>query len=306
VIYPSGLKQLLKPQKSGVKMKKKHFWGSVLPWIVGIAGLVLMIQIGIRLQAQARGGQAGQAAAPAYRAPRTADNRPNLNGIWQSMNEANWDIQPHAANFGRVVALGAADAVPPGLGIVDGGEIPYLPSALAQKRQNFEKRLSLDPEIKCYLPGVPRAMYQNRPFQVIQSSSVIMMVFEFAGAVRTINMGKPTEAPADSWMGWSNGRWEGETLVIDSTGFNDMSWFDRAGNFHSDALHVVERITATSPDHLNYEATIEDKNVFSRPWKISMPLYRRKERNAQVMEFKCVEFVEELIYGHLRKQPTTK
>jgi hypothetical protein len=288
-------------------MKKKHFWGFVLPVVVGIAFLILLVQVGLynrQLQAQARGAQ-GQAAAPAYRAPRTADGRPNFNGIWQSMNEANWDIQAHAANFGRVVALGAADAVPPGLGIVD-GDIPYLPAALSQKRQNFEKRLSLDPEIKCYLPGVPRAMYQNRPFQIIQSRDVIMMVFEFAGAVRTINMGKPTEAPADSWMGWSNGRWEGETLVIDSTGFNDMSWFDRAGNFHSDALHVVERITASSPDHLNYEATIEDKNVFSKPWKMSFPLYRRKERNAQIMEFKCVEFVEELIYGHLRKQPLSK
>jgi hypothetical protein len=281
-------------------MKKKYLWGFVLPAIVGIAGLLLMIQVDVEAQAPAAGGQ----AAPAYRAPRTADKRPNLNGIWQAMNEANWDIQPHAAGFGRVVALGAVDAVPPGMGIVEGGEIPYLPSALAQKRANFEKRLSLDPEIKCYLPGVPRAMYQGRPFQILQSTDVIMMVFEFAGAVRTINMGKPTEAPADSWMGWSNGRWDGETLVIDSTGFNDLSWFDRAGNFHSDALHVVERITATSPDHLNYEATIEDKNVFSKPWKISMPLYRRKERNAQVMEFKCVEFVEELIYGHLRKQAT--
>jgi hypothetical protein len=147
-------------------------------------------------------------------------------------------------------------------------------------------------------------MYQGRPYQIIQSTDVIMMVFEFAGAVRTINMGRPTEAPADSWMGWSNGHWEGETLVVDSTGFNDRSWFDRAGNFHSDALHVVERITATSADHLNYEVTIEDKNVFSRPWKMSMPLYRRKDRNAQVMEFKCVEFAEELLYGHLRKQPT--
>ena len=289
-------------------MKKKHFWGFVLPSIVTIAVVILLVQIGLynrQLQAQARGAQ-GQAAAPAYRAPRTADGRPNFNGIWTSMNEANWDIQPHAANFGRVVALGAVDAVPPGLGVVDGGEIPYLPAALTQKRQNFEKRLSLDPEIKCYLPGVPRAMYQNRPFQIIQSRDVIMMVFEFAGAVRTINMGKPTEAPADSWMGWSNGRWEGETLVIDSTGFNDMTWFDRAGNYHSDALHVVERITATSADHLNYEATIEDKNVFSKPWKMSFPIYRRKERNAQIMEFKCVEFVEELIYGHLRKQPLSK
>jgi hypothetical protein len=278
---------------------KKRLLVFALPWIVGIAGLVLPIQIGTRPQAQGR-GQA-PASASAYRAPRTADGKPDLNGIWQAVNEANWDIQPHAAGFGRVVALGAADATPPGLGIVDGGEIPYLPAALAQKRENFEKRLSLDPEIKCYLPGVPRAMYQGRPYQIIQSTNVIMMVFEFAGAVRTINMDKPTEAPADSWMGWSNGRWEGETLVVDSTGFNDQSWFDRAGNFHSDALHVVERITATSADHLNYEVTIEDKNVFSRPWKLSMPLYRRKERNAQVMEFKCVEFAEELLYGYLRK-----
>ena len=277
---------------------KKRFLGFALPWIVGLAGLVLPIQIGTRSQAQGR-GQAP--AAPSYRAPRTTDGKPDLNGIWQAMNEANWDIQPHAAGFGRVVALGAADATPPGLGIVDGGEIPYLPAALAKKRENFEKRLSLDPEIKCYLPGVPRAMYQGRPYQIIQSTNVIMMVFEFAGAVRTINMDKPTEAPADSWMGWSNGRWEGETLVVDSTGFNDQSWFDRAGNFHSDALHVVERFTATSADHLNYEVTIEDKNVFSRPWKLSMPLYRRKERNAQIMEFKCVEFAVEMLYGHLRK-----
>jgi hypothetical protein len=104
-------------------------------------------------------------------------------------------------------------------------------------------------------------------------------------------------------MGWSNGRWEGETLVIDTTGFNDLSWFDRAGNFHSDALHVVERLTAIDQDHLNYEATIEDPNVFTRPWKISMPLYRRIEKNAQILEYKCVEFAEDLIYGQLRKVP---
>jgi len=246
-----------------------------------------------------------QTPAPAYRAPRTADSKPNLNGIWQALNEANWDLEAHAAGFGRVVALGAADAIPPGLGIVEGGPIPYLPAAAAKKKENFEKRLTLDPEIKCYLPGVPRAMYQGMPFQIIQSPNVIMMVFEFAGAVRTVNMGKATEAPADSWMGWSNGHWEGETLVIDTTGFNEQTWFDRAGNFHSDALHVVERITARSPDTLNYEATIEDPQTFSRPWKITMPLYKRVERNAQIMEFKCVEFVEDLIYGHLRKQPTT-
>ena len=247
---------------------------------------------------------AGQSPAQAYRAPRTADGKPNLNGIWQALNEANWDIQGHAAGPGRVTALGAADAILPGLGVVEGNEIPYLPAAAAKRKENFEKRLTLDPEIKCYLPGVPRATYMPHPFQIIQSPKYVMIVHQYAGAVRTIYMDNHTEAPADSWMGWSNGRWEGETLVVDSTGFNDQTWFDRAGNFHSDALHVVERFTAQSPDHLNYEVTIEDPKVFARPWKMSMPLYRRKERNAQIMEFKCVEFVEELLYGHLRKQPS--
>ena len=242
--------------------------------------------------------------APAYRAPRTPDGKPNLNGIWQAMNTANWDIEPHAAGPSVVRDLGASGAVPGGLGIVEGGEIPYRPEALAKKKQNQANRLKLDPEIKCYLPGVPRAMYMPFAFQIIQSPKYVMMSFEYAGAVRTIYMDNHTDAPADSWMGWSNGHWEGETLVIDTKDFNDMSWFDRAGNFHSDALHVVERITARSPETLTYEATIEDPKVFTRPWKISMPLYRHVEANAQLMEFRCVEFVEDLIYGHLRKQPS--
>jgi hypothetical protein len=243
------------------------------------------------------------AQTPAYRAPRTKDGKPNLNGIWQAMNEANWDIEAHAAAPGPFWQLGAAYSIPPGLGIVEGGALPYKPEALQKKKENFAKRMSLDPEVKCYLPGVPRAMYMPLPFQILQGTDHIMMVFEFAGALRTIYMKDQTEAPADSWMGWSNGKWEGETLVIDSTGFNDLSWFDRAGNFHSDKLHIVERITATGPDHLNYEATIEDPDIFTRPWKITMPLYRRKERNAQVLEFKCVEFAEDVVYGHLRKVP---
>jgi len=141
------------------------------------------------------------------------------------------------------------------------------------------------------------------PFQIIQSQKHIMMVFEYAGGVRTIYMDNHQEAPADSWMGWSNGRWEGDTLVVDSTGFIDQTWFDRAGNFHSDALHVVERFSVLTPDALQYDVTIEDPKVFTRPWKMSMPLYRRLEKNAQLLEFKCVEFAEELMYGHLRKQP---
>jgi hypothetical protein len=243
---------------------------------------------------------AGQ--APAYKAPRTADGKPDLSGIWQALNEASWDIEGHAAAPGPVIAFGAAGAVPPGMGIVEGGPIPYQPAAATKKKENFENRLTLDPEIKCYLPGVPRANYMPYPFQIIQTPKYIMMVYTFARAVRTIYMDEQTEAPADSWMGWSNGRWDGEALVVDTTGFNDRTWFDRAGNFHSDALHVVERFSAASPDHLLYEATIEDPKVFTRPWKISMPLYRRVEKNAQIMESRCVEFVEELIYGHLRKQ----
>ena len=243
------------------------------------------------------------AQSPAYRAPRAADGHPNLNGIWQALNTANWDLVGHAASMGRVVALGAEDAMPPGLGVVEGDEIPYLPAAAAQKNQNFANRLKDDPEVKCYLPGVPRATYMPFPFQIVQSSKTILISYEYAGAVRTINMDKPTKSPTDSWMGWSNGHWDGETLVVDVNGLNDSTWFDRSGDFHSDALHVVERYTPRSADTLNYEATIEDPKTFSRPWKISMPLYRHVEKNAQLLEFKCVEFVEELLYGPLRKNP---
>jgi hypothetical protein len=242
------------------------------------------------------------AQAPAYRAPRGPDGKPNLNGIWQAINTANWDIEAHSAGPSPIRELGASGAVPGGLGVVEGGPLPYRPEALAKKKANGANWVKLDPTVKCYLPGVPRSTYMPFPFQIIQSQKHIMLVHEYAGAVRTVYMADQTEAPADSWMGWSNGHWEGETLVVDTTGFNDQSWFDRAGNFHSDALHVVERFTARSADTLNYEATIEDAKVFTRPWKMSMPLYRRVEKNAQLMEFRCVEFVEDLIYGHLRKQ----
>jgi len=239
-----------------------------------------------------------------YKAPRTADGHPNLNGIWQAVNTANWDVQGHSAQAGQIVALGATGAEPPGIGVVEGGEIPYLPAAAQKKKENYANRLKLDPEVKCYLPGVPRATYMPFPFQIVQTGKVILISYEYDGAVRTIYMDNPGPAPVDSWMGWSAGHWEGETLVVDVTGLNDMTWFDRAGDFHSDMLHVVERYTPVSPTILNYEATIEDPQVFSRPWKISMPLYKHVEKNAQLLEFKCVEFVEELMYGPLRKQPS--
>ena len=243
---------------------------------------------------------AGQ--APSYKAPRTADGRPDLNGIWQTLNSANWDIQEHSAAPGPVPSLGAADAIPPGLGVVEGGEIPYLPEAAKKRKENFANRLTADPEIKCYLPGVPRATYMPHPFQIIQGAKSIMIAYQYAGAVRTIPLDDPGPSPAPSWMGWSVGHWEGDTLVVDVTSQNDLTWLDRAGNFHSDALHVVERYTPRSPDTLIYEATIDDPKVFTRPWKMSMPLYRRVEKNAQLLEFRCVEFSEEVIYGHLRKK----
>jgi hypothetical protein len=237
-----------------------------------------------------------------YKAPRTKDGKPNLNGVWQANNEANWNIAPHGASQGPVLALGAAYSVPPGMGVVD-GPLPYTPQAAAKQKENFANRMKLDPEIKCYMAGVPRATYMPYPFQIIQGNKDIMIAYEYAGAVRTINMGAASPAPADFWMGWSNGKWDGETLVVDVTGMNDQTWFDRAGNFHSDALHVTERYTPISADALMYEATIEDPKTFTKPWKMSMPIYRRLEKNAQIIEYKCVEFAEEVLYGHLRKQP---
>jgi hypothetical protein len=245
-------------------------------------------------------GASGQTST--YKAPRTADGHPNLNGIWQAMNTANWDLQGHAAHAGPIVALGATDATPAGIGVVEGGEIPYLPQAAAKKKENATNWVKLDPEVKCYLPGIPRATYMPFPFQIVQGQNRILFSYEYASAARVVNMGKPTKAPDNFWMGWSTGHWEGDTLVIDVTNFNEDTWFDRAGDFHSDALHVTERYTPISPDALQYEAQIEDPKTFSRPWKISMPLYRHLEKNAQLLEFKCVEFVEDLIYGHLRKQ----
>jgi hypothetical protein len=244
------------------------------------------------------------AAAQSGQLPRAADGKPNLTGIWQAMNSANWDIQAHEARQGPVIALGAAFSIPGGPGIVDGNEIPYQPAALAKKKENQANWLTRDPEIKCFMPGIPRATYMPYPFQIVQSANTIIMAYEFANASRTIRMNSKEKSPSPAWMGWNIGRWEGDTLVVDVTDQVEDTWFDRAGNFHSDAVHVVERISMIDANTLNYEATIEDPNVFTRPWKVSMPLYRHREANAQLMEYRCVQFAEELMYGHLRKRPT--
>ena len=238
-----------------------------------------------------------------YRAPRTPDGTPDLSGIWQANNTANWNLEAHAAKQGPVVALGAAFSVPPGLGVVEGdGAIPYRNETLAKKQENGEKWTTLDPEVKCFMPGIPRATYMPYPFQIVQSGDTVLMTYEFASASRVVRMNSKEQSPAPAWMGWSIVRWDGETLVIDVTDHMEETWFDRAGNYHSDQLKVTERYTAIDPDTLQYQATIEDPKVFSRPWSISMPLYRRRDPNMQLLEYKCVEFTEELMYGHLRKR----
>jgi hypothetical protein len=246
-----------------------------------------------------------------FKAPRTADGKPDFNGIWQALNSANWDIQDHPASAGlNPAVIGVYGAQPAGLGIVEGNEIPYQPWALERRKENFEKRLVSDPanrsvgdpETKCYMPGLPRATYLPFPFQIIQGTNQILIAYEFADVGRVVYFGKMGPPPVDSWMGQSVGRFVGDTLEITATGFNDQTWFDRAGNFHSDQLRVIERFTPVSPYHLNYEATIEDPKVFTRPWKISFPLYRRMERGARLLEFKCVEFSEEFLYGSLQRR----
>lgn len=256
-------------------------------------------------------GQAQQSTA--YQAPRfPGTTNPDLGGLWQSLTTANWDIQDHGAEPGPYPALlGAWGAQPAGQGIVEGNELPYKPEALEKKKANYAKRLSFDPfnphtlgdpEAKCYAPGVPRAMYMPYPFQLVQMPSKILMVFGYSNASRFIQLENHQEAPIDLWMGWSNGKWEGDTLVADVTGFNGHAWLDRAGNHASGALHVVERYTLAGPNQLNYEATIEDPNTFTRPWKMSFPLYRRLEKNVQLLDFRCVPFTEEFLYGSLAKK----
>jgi hypothetical protein len=290
---------------------------------LGVAALVIGVCAAAVLLWMRNPPTSGQAAP--YQAPRTADGRPDLNGVWQAVNTAHYDLQAHPARpaLGVIPApprtgaqgldratpvdlparavrsLGAAGGVPAGEGVVEGNDIPYQPWAAAQKKENAAHWLERDPEIKCFMPGVPRATYMPYPFQILQGADKILIAYEFAGTSRTIYMTEVTNNPTATWMGLSRGRWDDETLVVDVTDFNDQTWFDRAGNFHSDALHVVERYTPVSPYHLMYEAAIEDPKVFTRPWKIRMPLYRRFEPGKQVLEYKCTEFVEQLMYGHL-------
>lgn len=220
--------------------------------------------------------------------PRTPDGKPDLTGFWQVSNTAADNIQDHSAR----------KSVPAGQGVVDGNEIPYQPWAAAKKAENFANRTTADPETKCYLPGVPRITYLPFPFQIVQTPKELTVLYEYAHAVRTIHTdgSNHPQGHIDWWLGDSRGHWEGDTLVVDLIHFNDETWFDRAGNFHSDALHVVERYTPIDRDHLDYGVTIEDPKVFTRPWKMSMILYRHLEKNFQILEYECYGFDYEKYY----------
>ncbi len=264
------------------------------------------------------------AASTAWVAPRLpGTDKPDLNGVWKVMNTANFNIEAHPASsalqmragpYGpvpaaSVVALGAVGAVPAGVGIVltqdgkIGGEIPYTAEAKALRDENRADWINRDPEVKCYLPGIPRANYMNMPFQIFQSDSAVFFAYEYAGAVRNVYLEDPGEAPVDSWMGQSYGKWEGDTFVVEVTGLLSDTWLDRAGNHHGTTTKVTERWTRTGENTMRYEATIEDPETYTRPWKIAFNLYKGVGEDAQLQQFKCVEFVEEMMYGHLRKNP---
>ena len=212
--------------------------------------------------------------------PRLASGKPDFSGIWQTTSAADFDLEPHSAR---------KDA-PPGAGIVAGDEIPYLPAALEQKKKNFDARTSSDPRLKCWTLGTPRGIYYPEPFQIFQRDRDLTLVFQFGHSVRTIHTNgtlHPEVTDNEFWLGDSRGRWEGDTLVVDVKDFNNETWLDRAGNFHSEALHVVERWKLLDANTVEYTATLEDPNVFSRPWNVSVILHRHREKNFQLIEDYC-------------------
>jgi hypothetical protein len=245
-------------------------------WICAVFGLSILVASAAERRAAA---QTSNSTASSSSLPRTPEGKPDFSGIWQGLTTASWDIQDHSDGFGA----------PAGQGIVEGNDIPYKPDALAQRQKNFASRATDDlTESSCFMPGVPRATYMPYPFEIVQNPESVAIRYEFAHAVRLILFqgSHPKDWP-DFWMGDSRGTWDGETLVVDVRMIDDRTWFDHAGNFHSAALHVTERYHFIDRDHLSYEATIEDPNVFTRPWKISLPLYRRLERNVRVLEHEC-------------------
>jgi streptogramin lyase len=226
--------------------------------------------------------------------PRTADGKPDLQGIWQARSRAAYDLEDHPARFG----------MPAGRSVVDTGTIPYQPSAIAKRKENYEQRATADPLAQCFLPGVPRLMYMEYPFQIFQTRESVAITFEWQQVFRLIyTNGTTPSTPLEFWMGDSRGRWDGDTLVVDVTNHNDRTWFDMAGNFHGNALHVIERFTLVDPDTIRYQATIDDPKTFTRPWTITVPLVRQKDM-PRLLEYQCRAEMEEA-RGDFKPEPRT-
>jgi hypothetical protein len=249
--------------------------------------------------------QAGGALA---KDPGRIEGKPNLNGVWQAMSGANWNLEPHDGQTAPAAAelVGAIGAIPSGMGVVEGGKIPYLPAAIAQRDANRQSAPKGDPEAACYLPGIPRATYMDHAFQIIEGGGDMLFAYEYASANRAIHMQNVEIPPIDTWMGTSYGSWEGDTLKVVTLGQNGMTWLDRAGDYLTPTGSVTERFTLKDHDHIAYSAVIEDPAVYSKPWKISMILYRHVEPNAQLMEFNCVPYADLLVYGDLQLKKDTK
>jgi hypothetical protein len=245
-------------------------------------------------------------AQPQLDRPERISGHSNFNGVWQALNTAYWNLEAHSAEAppgspgsNAFWQLGAIAAIPAGRSVVRGGTIPYLPEALAKRNENRANWPAADPEAKCYMLGVPRVTYHNFPFQIFQGDGDLLFVYPFAATNRVIYMKDHSELPVDSWMGKSNGAWEGDVLVVTTMWQNDQTWLDRAGNHHSNKLKVTERFSLLGPNHIWYEATLDDPLTYSRPWTIEMPLYRVIEENAQLLEHKCVPFTDMLLYHDL-------
>jgi hypothetical protein len=259
----------------------------------------MIAAVAVALALLAAGG-AGPADAQRSQRSGRIEGHPDLNGLWQALGTAYWDVEAHPSRaLDEFWQLGAIASIPAGRSIVREGKIPYLNESLAKRDENRAGWPASDPEAKCYMLGVPRVTYHNFPFQIFQSTGDMLMVYPFAATNRIINFVDFSEPPVDSWMGKSDGRWDGDVLVVTTIGQNDQTWLDRAGNHHSNQLKVIERFRLVDKDHIRYEATLEDPLTYSRPWTIEMTLYRVVDDGAQLLEHKCVPYADMLLYHDL-------
>lgn len=251
-------------------------------WRNSLASVLLAVALaGVGAGAAAPAAAARHpAGADANAIPRAADGHPDFSGIWQTLSEADYDLEPHA---------GRRDA-PPSAGVIAEGTIPYLPAALEHRKKNFDSRATEDPQRRCFVLGVPRGVYYPAPFQIFQRAEDLTLIHQFGNQVRVIHKDgslHPQELHKELWLGDNRAHWEGDTLVNDVTDVNDETWLDRAGNYHSEQLHVVERWQFVDKDTIRYRATLEDPKVYSRPWSIEVLLNRRRDPGFRLIEDYC-------------------